>query len=900
MKSRWKKMTCALAAACLLGTASAPFVPADDIAPETERKAIPEGQLTMEEIDRISQGKAKVYTHDGLVTLVDGSCASEAVTNMEEAGKVADSMVYLMGGDETTRFDPWDTFTDTAGNHYYVFQQVYGDHTVQGGAVKIITDPDGQMLAFSGSVEAELPEANQGGIAKEEAEQVVLEHAKQMQQAAPKVIEEWTREIILPDLLTVDLESDDTGARYVWAVYTANTGDGMGGRESLPYLAHYVTMAGEYLYNIPTITPGDSAGSTGFETDYLFEFMESVPYTGYVDLSDGTEQKITVDVMRDRRTGMYYLGNLERKIVVADCHEFLYNDGQVVLEYSPDNLEWDQVGLKSLYNYCLAYDYYKEIGWMGADNKSTPILILNNYCDENHMGIDNACYCGYLLGWQIFAASQANDLSQCIDVIAHEFTHCVTHTAMTYNAYMNDYGAINEAMSDIQGQFCKMMNIGAENTDWILGEASLMPARSMKDPHRFKQPEYVWDIYYVENAKEPTAVNDNGGVHGNSSLMNNIAYRLCEEGGMSLDEARAYWFAVDCTMVPKTDYVQLSELLPVVLKNLKMEKYQEVLADAIEAVRISDTSMPEQFGNHQALITLELPDNEVMTDSNWMLQTITIDVDRLVDKITTYRRMIDEGDYSFLPEDCRNEVGAVIEIVKQTTREEGLLSLLTDAALSMFLAPEEETGAQPETEVSPEMEEELKRVFDSLRGWLREETEGIIGQGNASAGQDGRTIKTVSYSGYTIPILMHLRQVEGSMTQVDQVATAVLIGSRWYDISAFAMLAPGEEQTEDPLGDFFNNETVKQVINDVSDAFTNVESLEDIPLLVVTKIREGEVNELPAAGLDTITLPDTPPMDMLASDPVTEGPKSRPARAEDARGEETMDTEESEVLELAA
>ena len=57
------------------------------------------------------------------------------------------------------------------------------------------------------------------------------------------------------------------------------------------------------------------------------------------------------------------------------------------------------------------------------------------------------------------------------------------------------------------------------------------------------------------------------------------------------------------------------------------------------------------------------------------------------------------------------------------------------------------------------------------------------------------------------------------MTQVDQVAAAVLIGSRWYDISAFAMLAPGEGQTEDPLGDFFNNETVKQVINDVSDAF---------------------------------------------------------------------------------
>ena len=53
---------------------------------------------------------------------------------------------------------------------------------------------------------------------------------------------------------------------------------------------------------------------------------------------------------------------------------------------------------------------------------------------------------------QCFAASRINDFSQCLDVIAHEFTHCVTASLMTYNSYTTDYGAINEAMSDIQGK----------------------------------------------------------------------------------------------------------------------------------------------------------------------------------------------------------------------------------------------------------------------------------------------------------------------------------------------------------------------------------------------------------------------------------------------------------------
>ena len=103
--------------------------------------------------------------------------------------------------------------------------------------------------------------------------------------------------------------------------------------------------------------------------------------------------------------------------------------------------------------------------------------------------MDNAAYAGKFYGWQTFLSSSVNDFAQCLDVAAHEFTHCVTGTVMTYNAYKNDYGAINEAISDIQGNLCEMLAGATEDNTWLIGENSLNTVRSMSDPHLFQQPE---------------------------------------------------------------------------------------------------------------------------------------------------------------------------------------------------------------------------------------------------------------------------------------------------------------------------------------------------------------------------------------------------------------------------
>lgn len=334
------------------------------------------------------------------MTLIDGTCVETPIDSIESAAEVVFSVLDQLGGDERTDIEPWRELTDAFGNRYFVFQQMFDNTTVLGGSVKVITDRNGNMLGLTSSIVTGLLEAQETeGVTAAHAEQIVLDHALETRQQALAIQEGLTNRMILPVALEVDVEAeDDEGSRYVWVVYTNNPDSSLERSSDLPYLAHYVTLAGEYLYSLPTIIPGDETSTSGFDAGYVFEFMEPADYTGYVDLSTGGELEISVTVMRDKRTGMYYLGNLERRIVVGDCWEFLYNGGRVVLESRPDNLEWDQVGLLTLYHYCRAYDYYREIGWIGGDGLGSPILVLNNYCDIDHEPVDNAAYVGNYLG----------------------------------------------------------------------------------------------------------------------------------------------------------------------------------------------------------------------------------------------------------------------------------------------------------------------------------------------------------------------------------------------------------------------------------------------------------------------------------------------------------------------
>ena len=504
-------------------------------------------------------------------------------------------------------------------------------------------------------------------------------------------------------------------------------------------------------------------------------------------------------------------------------------------------------------------------------------MILNNYCDENHVQVDNAAFMGNYLGWSLFAASIKNDFSQCLDVIAHEFTHCVTGSVMTYNSYMNDFGAINEGMSDIQGEIAEqMMDNVDEKSLWVLGNNSLTPVRSMSNPHRYQQPEFSWDLYYKPKVQTPTVINDFGGVHTNSSLLNNVAYRLIAEGGMSLEEARAFWFAVDCTMVPGTDYAQLSELLPWVLKSMGMDQYQTVLQKAIDATRLGISEMPDFFDNDRALVKLTLPDNENFSDGNWAMQIYSVDIDGFVEKVTRIFAQLKAGDYSSLPQSMQELIAAEEEKAAAPTPEpekngffDELFGIFADPG-SFFVIP----TPTP----TPELTDEQK---DDLREWLINDFLVYIYSNMSSAGQDGQTVYMMSRPGRTIPLLIHMAFDENFETP-EQVVFTFYINDRWYKLPDATNLLEEGAETEQKL-DPETEQMIQELVDKLFANLGNIKSMDDALDLVTLTIKGGEVFEIPSTGLEEIVLPDPgeSKLDLSADTEPVPSRMSRPKQQEE-------------------
>ena len=796
--------------------------------------------LTISGIQALNGGNAVIDARDGRVTFIGGTCASEKVKGPEDAARVVEDMIPLMGGGSRTHFEPWRTLSDSFGNTYYVFQQVYADMVVLGGAVKVVTDRNGTMLGLTCSLVSDLPDTDASeGITAEKAEQVVLQHEKEQKGSAPALIEGATKKIVLPVDRELDLEADDILTRFVWIVCTTNPSGSIA--SDMPYLAHYVTLSGEYLYSLPTLLPGDRAANAGYDAEYLFRNMEPVSYTGYVDLSDGTEKEITVTVMRDSTTGTFFLGDPERRIIVADCWEFLYNHGNIVPETSPDNREWDQVSLLSLYNYSRAYDYYKVLGWQGGDGENTPIVILKDFCDQDYKPINNAAYAGRFYGCQCFLSSSANDFAQCLDIIAHEFTHCVTGSVMTYNVYKNDFGAINEAMSDIQGNICEMLAGDTEDLTWIIGDHSTESIRSMSDPHMGRQPRYTWDLYYQSAVMNPTEVNDRGGVHANSSLLNRVGYLLWE-GGMTLEEARAFWFAVDCAMVPGSDFGQLKVLLPWMLKITGLGRLQDTLTHAVRETRLGESRMPAGLPEDQTLLTLDLPDNENFNDGKWMLTVLSINTEAVSKVSAAFLEDMRNGKTEGYPKMLIDMAGGTLPAESDPQAgDSSLLQILTETLLS--------GGLQESTPAAPEKAEPASAEQKELADWVRENFRGCFYFGNGSAGQDGHTVSMMTLAGRAVPVLIYLDVMPNS-EQVRKANAAVWLFGRWIDVTP--VLAPVMNAEKPDVAASLKEFLKTGLVFDLLEAVLSGEGVRGLLRSMTCELPAGRVFSLPADGLGNL------------------------------------------------
>ncbi|MBR6171970.1 MAG: M4 family metallopeptidase [Eubacterium sp.] len=517
----------------------------------------------------------------------DADMASMAIyNNMDKIG-AGDGSVVLQY--DSTR--PTET-----GITYYTFNQVNNYVRVYGSSVKLIVDKNGKAIGMVSAVVPGIkePDNMNANLTAEDAEAIVREKYKgEKINVVPGVSEE----VLLP------AEDGSEIMYYAWAVYTWTSSK----EYDTPYLAHYVSKSGAYLYSIPVSEPGTIEAAAGNIAAFAFDGGTPGTLDATITYSDGSTKDVTLPVIIDEN-GQALLADSKRKILCADYADFNNNETLTPVKCGEnDTLVNSQ--LTDYYHFICVYDFFDELGWTGPDGDGTPSLLLMNMVDNEGNPVDNAYYQGKSRGFQVFNFSDIYNYGETLDIMAHEFTHCLTDTTMTTNLYLNDMGAINEGMSDVIGNLVSILIDGYTDHSWQIGDPAKI-LRSMNDPHKYNQPEYVGDRYYLSDVASGSGGNDNGGVHINSSLLNLISWYL-DEAGMEPADQLYFWMNVSMAMTPRTDYPQMAELLPWEMKNLGYSQHVAAVEDAIRKTRIGLGEDPQNVPEGCGKVRFKYDFNEI-------------------------------------------------------------------------------------------------------------------------------------------------------------------------------------------------------------------------------------------------------------------------------------------------
>ena len=350
-----------------------------------------------------------------------------------------------------------------------------------------------------------------------------------------KYYPEQTRQTSITDIYGI--------TSHCWAVFT-NAPGGSKVIEGPAYLEHLISYDGEYQYYMYVNSPEELVLGEDVQAQIplsWFTGLQPAEYTGVVTKHDGTKKEITVPVAYDPEADVYYLADVKRHILLSDYYSYMV-DGKYDPFISKDNTGWPDVYLLTYDSYIKVYDFYEMLGVQSIDDFGAPILILTDWCteDASRTPVYNAAFLGYSMGWAMFGASSIGNYGECVDVIGHEFTHGVCNYAMAGWNYINENGAIMEALSDIMGNPIEMLLEETEDTTWLISENSGDILRSMSVPWLHQQPVTVGGRFYVEPTDYPTDPNDYGGVHVNSSLVNYVAWKLHEAGMDPMLQLRLY------------------------------------------------------------------------------------------------------------------------------------------------------------------------------------------------------------------------------------------------------------------------------------------------------------------------------------------------------------------------
>lgn len=344
----------------------------------------------------------------------------------------------------------------------------------------------------------------------------------------------------------------------------------------------YAEKGGLWFYNPLLI--GGSVNVTRLVWRFSVLSREQRPLNVFV-LVDSQTGKIAlqfnqVDAVLYRR--IYDVNNTYVKDLPGNISQLKRSEGEGPSSISDVDDAYDYAG--DTYDF-----YYNHFGRDSLDGRGMNLTFTVRYCTQTSCPYVNAFWdssLGQMVMGDGFASAD--------DVIGHEMTHGVTSHESNLFYYMQS-GAINEAYSDIFGEYVDQVNgRGNDSVEarWVMGEdLPIVPIRNMKNPPAFSDPDRMDSEYYV------CGDSDNGGVHSNSGVANKAAYLLTDGGsfngyeisGIGLNKTAALFYEAQTNiLISGSDYFDLYNALKQAAVNLGYSSVDRLeLEKALDATEMS-------------------------------------------------------------------------------------------------------------------------------------------------------------------------------------------------------------------------------------------------------------------------------------------------------------------------
>jgi Zn-dependent metalloprotease len=212
--------------------------------------------------------------------------------------------------------------------------------------------------------------------------------------------------------------------------------------------------------------------------------------------------------------------------------------------------------------------YSSRHGRDSIDGKGMQLISTVRYCP-------NSSECPYANAfWSGTQMVYGDGYASADDVVGHELTHGVTEHEAGLFYYMQS-GAINEALSDIWGEFIDLNYTNGHDNDssgvrWEMGE-DLGAIRDMSNPPLFGDPDRMGSANYS------CSTSDSGGVHTNSGVANKAAYLMVDGDtfngytitGIGLEKTARIWYAAQTNLLTSAaDYQDLGLALSTACSSL--------------------------------------------------------------------------------------------------------------------------------------------------------------------------------------------------------------------------------------------------------------------------------------------------------------------------------------------